>query len=99
MKTELIEGRSAYNTFLQVSTDVYKGNKYFRGTESSIEKLLLNSASAFKSHSTIKKFVVRDGNNLVARFALIHDHRLADYIQVSFFEAQMGLGDIFALIK
>jgi len=99
MKTELIEGRSAYNTFLQVSTDVYKGNKYFRGTESSIEKLLLNSASAFKSHSTIKKFVVRDGNNLVARFALIHDHRLADYIQVSFFEAQDGLGDIFALIK
>ena len=47
----------------------------------------------------LKKFVVRDGNNLVARFALIHDHRLADYIQVSFFEAQKGLGDIFAADK
>ena len=77
----------------------YKGNKYFRGTESSIEILLLNTAGAFSSHSTVKKFVVRDGNNLVARFALIHDYRLAEYIQVSFFEAQKGLGDLFALIR
>jgi len=99
MKTELIEGNSAYKSFTKAGADVYKGNPYFRGTEGSIEKLLLNSASAFNSHSDIKKFVVRDGNDLVARFALIHDHRLADYIQVSFFEAQKGLGDIFTLIK
>lgn len=99
MKAEFIEGRSAYKTFSNVATDVYKGNKYFRGTEASVERLLLNSTGAFKSHSTVKKFVVRDGNNMVARFALIHDHRLAEYIQVSFFEAQKGLGDIFTLIK
>ncbi len=99
MKIEYIDGKSAYKTFEKVSANVYNGNKYFRGTENSIEKLLLNSNSAFKKHSTTKKFVIRDGNDNVARFALIDDHRLQNYIQVSFFEAQKGLGDIFELIK
>ena len=99
MKAEFLEGRSTYKTFAKVGADVYKGNKYFRGTEGSIEKLLLNSTCAFHSHSSIKKFIVIDRNDLVARFALIHDYRLPEYIQVSFFEAQKGLGDIFALIK
>jgi len=99
MKVEFIEGKSAYASFAKVSTDVYKGNKHYRGTEKSIEKLLLHSSSAFRSHSITKKFVVRDGNDLVARFALIHDKRLLHNVQVSFFEAQKGLGDIFSLIK
>jgi ribosomal protein S18 acetylase RimI-like enzyme len=99
MKTELIEGSSAYKIFSDVGSSIYKGNRYFRGTGLSIEKLLLDTPGAFSRHASNKKFVVLDGNNLVARFALIHDKRLADYIQVSFFEAQKGLGDIFALIK
>src|ERR1035437_1021136 len=99
MITELIEGNQASKTFSKVGTDVYVGNEFYRGTEASIERLLLNSASAFNIHSIVKKFVVRDGNQLVARFALIQDQRLANYVQVSFFEAQKGLGDIFALIK
>ena len=99
MIAELIEGKSAYKTFAKVSANVYIGNKYFRGTEGSVEKLILSSESAFNTHSTVKMFVVLDGNNLVARFALIQEHRLTDYIQVAFFEAQKGLGDIFSLIK
>lgn len=99
MKAELLEGRSTYKTFAKAGSDVYRGNKYYRGTESSIEKLLLNSSSAFNNHSSYRKFIVREGNDIVARFALIHDHLLPDYIQVSFFEAQQGLGDIFGLIK
>jgi GNAT superfamily N-acetyltransferase len=99
MNTEIIEGASAYKIFSLIGDDVYKGNKYYRGTEGSVQKLLLNSDSVFFNHSTIKKFAVRDGNDLVARFALIHDNRLPDYVQVSFFEAHEGLGDIFQLIK
>jgi Acetyltransferase (GNAT) family len=99
MNAELIEGKLAYKTFVKVGGDVYKENKYFRKTGGSIEKLLLDSESVFIKHASIRKFVVRDGNNLVARFALIDDERLADYIQVSFFEAQKGLGNIFTLIK
>ena len=99
IKTELIQGSSAYKSFSKVADDIYENNKYFRGTEGSIERLLLNSYSAFNTHSSHKLFVVRDGNDIVARFALILDKRLPDYIQVSFFEAQKELGDIFLLIK
>lgn len=99
MKAELLNGKKDYSTFKKVGTEVYKGNKHYRGTGLSIEKLLLKSSAAFSIHATIKTFVVRDQNNLVARFALIHDQYLADYIQVSFFEAHEGLGDIFSIIK
>jgi len=99
MKAEFIEDKSAYKIFAKVGIDVYKENNCYRGTEASIEKLLLNSTCAFSSHSIINKYVVRDGNDLVARFALILDYLLPDYIQVSFFEAQKGLGDIFMFIK
>jgi len=99
MITELLDGPSAYKTFSKVSADVYRGNPNFRGTEGSVEKMLLNADSAFHTHSKVLKFVVRDGNDLVARFALIHDFWLVNYVQVSFFEAQPGLGNIFLLIE
>ena len=99
MKAELIEGRSAYRTFEKVGAQVYQGNPWFKGTDASVQNLLLNSDSAFKSHAKIKRFIITDGNDLVARFALIYDYRLGDPIQVSFFEAQSGLGDVFSLIK
>lgn len=99
MKAELIVGKSGYKTFKKVAADIYKNNPFFRGSEASIEQLLLNSESDFHSHSVVKKFVLRDGNDLPGRFALIHDQRLPDYVQVSFFEAQPGLGDIFSIIK
>ncbi|MDO9154225.1 MAG: hypothetical protein Q7U47_11105 [Paludibacter sp.] len=99
MIAELIEGKGAHKIFAKASENVYCENKYFRGTNGSVEILVLSSHSAFNCHATVKKFVVRDGNDLVARFALIHDRWLPDYVQVSFFEAQKGLGDIFSLIK
>ena len=99
MKAELLEGLSGYRTFEKVSDEVYSGNRFFKGTGGSIEKMLLCSESAFASHSSRKMFVVCNGNRNVARFALIHDYRLADYIQVSFFEAQEGLVGLFPLIK
>lgn len=96
MKTEKI---SDYKTFGSVRKEVYKGNKFYRGTEGSIEKMLLQNKSTFKTHSKSRMFIVRDGNDIVARFALINDYRLLDYVQVAFFEAQKGLGDIYSLIK
>ena len=99
MKVELLNRKKDFSTFKKIGSDVYKGNKQYRGTESSIEKLLLKSSGAFSKHATIKPFIVRDQNTLVARFCLIHDQYLPEYIQVAFFEAYEGLGDIFSLIK
>ena len=98
LQAEVLEGSNAYAVFSKVGEQVYQGNSFYRGTENSIMKLLLHSPSAFKAHAQIKMFVVRDGNDLVARFALIYDQWLPDYIQVSYFEAQKGLGNIFSLI-
>jgi len=99
MKVELLEGKSAYKTFSQICSDVYKGNKFYRGTESSVEKMLLSNKSSFSSHSKIKLFVIRDNNNLVARFALIDDYNQPEHLQLSFFEAMPNLGNIYHLIK
>ncbi len=99
MIVELLEGKNACKSFEQVGADIYSGNPFFKGTEGSIVKLLLGSHSAFGTHSSIMKFVICNGNSNVARFALIHDLRLPEYIQVSFFEAQKGLGDVFSVIK
>ena len=99
MKAELAEGKSGYKTFAGVASMVYKNNKYHRGTENSIEKMLVKDHSAFHDHAVVKPFVISNGNDVVARFALIHDKNLPDYIQVSFFEAIEGLSDIFFIIK
>ncbi len=99
MNPELIEGKSAFKIFRSVGEAVYKENPFYRGTESGIEQLLLKENSAFRNHSSIKMFVLRDGNHLVARFALVHDFRQKDCVQLSFFEAQPSLGDIFPIIK
>ena len=98
MKTEQID-KTAYKTFESVNKQIYKDNKYYRGTEASIEKMILLDKSTFKTHSKTRMFIIRDGNDIVARFVLINDYRLIDYVQIAFFEAQEGLGDIFSLIK
>lgn len=99
LKAHLLEGHKAYSTFRKVGDDIYLGNPFYRGTEESIMKLLLDANSAFKAHAVIKMFVIMDGNDRVARFALIHDQWQPDYIQVSYFEAQKNLGNVFELIK
>jgi hypothetical protein len=99
MMVRLIESKQDFKLFEKVSALVYKANSCYRGTETSIEHLLLRQQSAFQSHADIKAFIVLKENDPVARFALIDDHRLKDYCQVSFFEALPGLGDLFSLIK
>lgn len=98
MKVELLQGSAGYRIFDRVSRAVYAGNRFYRATEASVEKMLLKNASAFSSHAAIKLFVIRDGKKPVARFALIRDAYLNEYVQVSYFEALEGLGDIFPLI-
>ena len=99
MRIELVVGKDAKNLFDKVSSAVYAGNKYFRGTEKSVEKLVLGESKAFSLHAKVKKFIVQDGNDTVARFALIQDTKLRDYVQVAYFEAFEGLGDIYPLIE
>ena len=63
MKVERLEGAKGYHVFSDLAKDIYRENLYYRGTEASIEKLLLVGPTVFHSHSTVKFFVVRDGND------------------------------------
>jgi hypothetical protein len=99
MKAEAVKDRSGYRAFHHVQQAVYRGNPNFRGTDASVENLLIKGPTAFHSHSVVEPFIVMDGGSPVARFALIHDHKLPDYVQVSFFEALPDCGDLLSLIR
>jgi hypothetical protein len=98
MNIEYVEGKSGFTEFKKFSKSLYFGNDFYRGTESGIEDLLLNSRSSFHNHSTIKKYLIRDYNQIVGKFALIHDMNLPDYVQVSYFDAVDGIENIIDLI-
>ena len=99
MKIENIDNRSDYKLFSGISKMVYQDMPFYRDTEKSIEELLIKKTSGFHNHALVKSFVIRDGNDYVGRFALIRDDQLPDYVQVSFFEALPGLGNIYIEIK
>jgi len=99
MKVKYLVGKNAYKSFSRISKLVYSGNPYYRGTEASIEKMLLNMKSAFNQHAEVKLFLLEVDNRPVGRFALIKDHFLKDYLQVSYFEALPDLEAVLSLIK
>ena len=63
-----------------------------------MEKLLLLGPTAFHQHARVRMYLVVDSSEVVARFALIHDTKLPDYVQVAFFEARPGLTGLWDLI-
>lgn len=99
MIAELISDRASYKTFCSLAQKVYQGNSCYRATEASIEAMLVHQQVSYHQHATVKSFVVRDGQDVVARFSLIHDAHLKEYVQVAFFEALPGQGDLFRLIR
>lgn len=99
MKLERVAGKDGYREFAQFGPSVYAGNPHYRGTQNSVEKLLLRGPTSFHRHAQIGTYLVCDAAEVVARFALIHDARLPDHVQVSFFEAQPGLNGLWDLIR
>ena len=47
MKTTKLEGKEGYKVFSDFGKKVYNNNPYYRGTEGSIEKLLLTGPTVF----------------------------------------------------
>lgn len=99
MKLAQVAGKAGYRDFARFGPDVYAGNPNYRGTQNSVEKLLLLGPTAFHSHAQTRMYLVVDGAEVVARFALIHDSKLPDYVQVAFFEARPGLTGLWDLIR
>jgi hypothetical protein len=99
MKCEAVDNKYGLKTFYDIASKVYRGNKNYRVTERSIEHLLIRGPSAFHRHSEVLPYIIRDGNDITGRFALIRDKNLHDYLQVSFFEALPEQGNLLDLIR
>ena len=74
-------------TFYKFSVDLYKNTKLHRSTEDDVMKMLVEKKSCYFKHAAIYSFIVFEQNIPIARFSLINDFNLKDYVQVSFFEA------------
>lgn len=99
MKVRHLNTSAALREFRAFPEEVYRGNANYRGTDASIEKLLTAGKSAFYRHATSELFLLSDGRQTLARFALIHDQRLPENVQVSFFEALPEAKDVFEHIR
>ncbi|MEN8228244.1 MAG: hypothetical protein ABFS38_08830 [Bacteroidota bacterium] len=87
-----------FKDFYGITSEIYKDNDCYRSTEHDILRLLIEGPSAFHKHASVEAFIIQDGERPVGRFALIHDRKLPDYIQVSFFEALPHLSDLPGMI-
>lgn len=85
--------------FYKIPEEIYKTNFFYRASEYDITKLLVEGPSAFHQHATIHSFLILKEDEVVGRFTLIHDQKLPEYVQVSFFEVQPGLSGVANLIS
>jgi hypothetical protein len=98
MKANPVITRKDFRDFYAITREIYKDNKFYRSTEDNILHLLLKGPSDFRLHASIEAYLLLEGGSVVGRFALIHDLKLPDYVQVSFFEALPHLTDISSVI-
>ncbi|GAB4284532.1 MAG: hypothetical protein Kow0068_09650 [Marinilabiliales bacterium] len=73
--------------FYQVENLVYNNIPYYRSTENEIIKLLITGPTNFHTHAEITPYLIYDDQKLIGRFALVHDLRMFDIVQVAFFES------------
>jgi len=92
-------GRAGRRAFLRAPIDIYRDHPQHRDTERDIVETMLGGRSAFHRHAEVHPYLIRDGERLAGRVALIHDRNLPDYAQVSFFEALPGLEGVIDTLR
>jgi len=94
-----VRGRRALRAFYRIGADVYRDLPLHRSTEDDVMRMLVEGPTAFHDHAQVQPYLVREGREVVGRFALVHDERLADHVQVAFFEARPGLDDVLETLR
>jgi hypothetical protein len=98
MNLKEVHTKGDFRAFYKVPEEIYKFNNFYRASENDITRLLVEGPSAFHQHATVHSYLILQMNEVVGRFTLIHDQKLPEYVQVSFFEAQPGLTGVSSLI-
>lgn len=94
LTVEAVSGRLDRRRFYGVVGQVYRPYPCHRVTEGEIVRWLVEGRSLFCRHATVTPFLLKREGAVVGRFALIHDRRLPDCVQVAFFEALPGLDGV-----
>lgn len=94
MNLREVHTKAELHSFYRIQEEIYRDNRNIRFSESDITRLLVEGPTAFHRHGRVIPFLIEDNGKVAGRFAFIHDRNLQDYLQVSFFEAQPGLGEI-----
>jgi GNAT superfamily N-acetyltransferase len=74
--------------FYRLPGIIHANNPGFRAGDTDTEKLLIEGPTVFYTHAKVSPFLIADGDTSIARFALIHDSNLPDYVQLAFFESK-----------
>ena len=90
IQLDRVEGRRALRAFYRIGAQVYRDNPHHRSTEDEVMRMLVEGPTAFHQHARVMPLLMRSGGRFVGRFALIHDRKLPDFVQVAFFEALPG---------
>lgn len=94
MKIKQVTTKNDLKGFYNTCKEIYKDNIFHRSTEDDIIQLLIEGPTVFHDHASVNPYLVLEDDRVVGRFALIHDQKLSDYVQVSFFEALPGLSSL-----
>jgi len=93
-----VHTRKDLRAFYQIPNEIYTHNSFYRASELDITRLLVEGPSAFHQHATVQAYLIMQEEVVAGRFCFIHDKKLPEYVQVSFFEAQPGLLDVANMI-
>jgi len=94
MKIRKVNTKKDLKDFCEISKKIYKDMPCFRSTEDEVMYLLIKGPSAFHKHASVRSYIALEEDEPVARFSLIRDSKLPDYVQISFFEALPGLPEL-----
>jgi hypothetical protein len=98
MEFRELAGKKQIEEFVEFGNSLYQDNPYKRRTDEDILRILIGNKSFYHTHASVKAFLVYDNAQAVARFALIHDQKLPEYIQIAFFEARPNIAELTELM-
>jgi hypothetical protein len=84
--------------FTRLSSRVYGAMPQHRSTDDELVEMLLRRRTVFLEHARLEPYLVLDGKEAVARFALLQDQRRPEYVQIAFFEALPGVEGLLQLV-
>lgn len=86
-------------SFFRICDTIYIGNPFYRATDNDIIRLLIKGPTHFHTHADVKPYLIYYNGKLAGRFAMIHDLRQYEYVQIAFFEALPGLQNVSDTLK